>query len=162
MAVFSEPRPEPSLANDYCVEHINLLIDSFQHYTGRNLVDPSLRREEAAREIFYAPFVVVSHDTAADPIFTYGNQTALSLFEMTWPEFTSLPSKQSAEPPNQEERAALLATVSRQGYIDNYSGIRMSKGGKRFVIEQVTVWNLRDRHHQYQGQAAVYSSWTYL
>lgn len=152
----------PSLANNYHAEHISVLIDSFHHYTGRNLVDPSLSKPEAAREIFYAPFVVVSHDTAADPVFNYGNQTALTLFEMTWPEFIALPSRQSAEPPNQEERAILLNTVSKQGYIDNYSGIRISKGGQRFVIEQVTVWNLRDRHDSYQGQAAIYSSWTYL
>ena len=153
---------EPSEQNHYCVEHINLLIDSYRHYIGKDLVDPSLDRVEAAKDLFHAPFVLVSHDTAADPIFNYANKTALALFEMTWPEFTMLPSRQSAEPPNREERAALLSAVSSQGFIENYSGIRISKSGKRFIIQEVTVWNLRDRQGQYQGQAAVYSTWQYL
>jgi MEKHLA domain len=169
MTVFPEPSafpkpnafPEPSAANLYLLEHINLLRTSFRHYTGRELIDAKLQGIDAAKAIYHAPFVVVSHDIAADPIFNYGNQAALDLFEMTWQEFTALPSRQSAEPPNQEERDRLLKAVSTQGFIADYSGVRISKMGKRFRIEQVTVWNLihQDR---YAGQAAVYSTWKYL
>lgn len=155
--------PEPSPQNQYLVDHINLLRRSFRHYVGRDLISADLSDIDAARKIFDAPFVVVSHDSAPDPIFTYGNKTALDLFEMSWQEFTALPSRKSAEPPNREERAQLLAAVSSQGYIENYRGIRISKSGKRFWIEQVTVWNLidQDRYCQdrYCGQAAVYSQW---
>ena len=139
-----------------------MLRDSLQRCAKRDLIDSQLQGVEAAKAIFEAPFVVVSHDTAPDPIFNYANQVALTLFEMTWPEFTVLPSRQSAEPPNQSERARLLEQVSTQGYVDNYSGIRRSQSGKRFRIEQVTVWNLVDAQDCYQGQAAVYSQWTYL
>lgn len=154
--------PEPSAANSYLVDHIRLLRHSYRQLLHRDLLAADLEDEAAAQAIYTAPFVVVSHDTAADPIFNYANQTALNLFEMTWAEFTALPSRQSAEPPNREERDRLLATVTRQGYIDNYSGIRISKTGKRFWIQDVTVWNLSDRDGNYQGQAAFYSHWQFL
>lgn len=154
--------PEPSAANGYLVDHISLLRRSYRQLLHRDLLATDLEAAAAAQAIYTAPFVVVSHDTAADPIFNYANQTALNLFEMTWAEFTALPSRQSAEPPNREERDRLLATVTRQGYIDNYSGIRISKTGKRFWIQDVTVWNLSDRDGTYQGQAACYSHWQFL
>jgi hypothetical protein len=157
MAAFSEP----SQQNLYLIEHVNRLRDSFHQLLGHDLIDSTLSPREAAKEIYYAPFMVVSHDTAADPIFTYGNQAALQLFEMSWQEFTALPSRQSAEPPNQEERAQLLAAVSTQGFITNYAGVRISKSGRRFQIEQATVWNL-NVNGAYFGQAAVCSQWTYL
>lgn len=154
--------PQPSEQNLYLVDHVNLLRQSLKHYTGRDLITAALSPVEAAKELYHAPFILVSHDTAPDPVFTYGNQAALNLFEMTWQEFTALPSRQSAELPNQAERSRLLEAVSTQGYIEDYAGIRISKGGKRFRIEQVTVWNLVDQAGQYAGQAAVYSHWTYL
>ncbi|MGD1907720.1 MAG: MEKHLA domain-containing protein [Leptolyngbyaceae cyanobacterium] len=154
------PCSEPSAANDYLAGHIQLLRDSYRHYLGLDLVDGSLSPVAAARQIYEAPYVVVSHNAAVDPVFTYGNQTALQLFEMTWSEFTQLPSRQSAEPPNREARDRLLAAVTSQGFISDYAGIRISKGGRRFWIRNVTVWNLRDAEGQYAGQAAVYSDWT--
>ncbi len=157
MAAFSEPSEQ----NLYWVEHVNLLRKSFRQLIGRDLADSALSSVEAAKQIYCAPFVVVSHDTAADPIFNYGNRAAQQLFEMSWQELTTLPSRQSAEPPNREERARLLASVSMQGFIENCAGIRISKSGRRFRIEQVTVWNL-NVNGSYLGQAAVYSNWTYL
>lgn len=149
----------PSAANDYLTPHIQVLRDSYRHYLGLDLVDTDLSPAAAARQIYHAPFVVVSHNAAADPVFTYGNQTALALFEMTWSEFTQLPSRRSAELPIQAERERLLAAVTTQGFISDYAGIRISKGGRRFWIRGVTVWNLRNAQGQYAGQAAVYSDW---
>ncbi|MDA0268873.1 MAG: MEKHLA domain-containing protein [Cyanobacteria bacterium] len=153
------PFPEPSEANDYLAAHIQVLRDSYSDYLGKPLVDGGLSPAGAAQQIYHAPFVVVSHNAAADPVFTYGNKTALALFEMTWLEFTQLPSRQSAEPPIQAERDRLLAAVTTQGFISDYAGVRISKGGRRFWIRNVTVWNLRDPQGHYCGQAAVYSDW---
>lgn len=153
---------EPSEQNLYLVEHVNLLRRSLRQVLGRDLIDSHLSDLQAAREVYHAPFVVVSHNAAVDPIFSYGNRAALQLFEMTWAEFTALPSRQSAEPPNQAERAQLLETVSRQDFVENYSGVRISKQGRRFRIAPVTIWNLRDQQQEYCGQAAIYSTWTYL
>ncbi len=152
-------RPEPSQENQYLAEHIDLLRKSLRHYTSRDLVDAKLTGVDAAKEVFYAPFVVLSHDTAKDPIFTYANRIALEIFEMTWQEFTVLPSRQSAEALNQQKRAQVLETVAGKGFIDGYSGIRISKSGKRFLIENATLWNLVDNKGRYCGQAATFASW---
>ncbi|MEO0456890.1 MAG: MEKHLA domain-containing protein [Cyanobacteria bacterium P01_A01_bin.114] len=152
--------PKPAPDNDFLAEHVTLLRDSYRHLLGRDLISSALSALEGAKAIFEAPFIVVSHDASADPIFTYGNRAALELFEMSWAEFTSLPSRYSAEPMNRESRSQLLKAVSQQGFAENYSGVRISKTGRRFLIKQVTVWNLLDERHEYKGQAATYCEWS--
>ena len=115
-----------------------------------------------SKNVFNAPFVLVSHGTEADPILNYGNAAALKLWEMSWEEFTYTPSRLTAEAPNREERARLLAAVTDHGYIDNYSGVRISKGGRRFRIAQAVVWNLVSGNNEYAGQAAMFSKWKWL
>jgi hypothetical protein len=105
--------------------------------------------EQFARQLFYAPFAVVSHDTASDPVFNYANLKALELFELNWEGFTALASRLSAEPVNQAERERLLAEVTENGYINHYQGVRISSTGKRFVIRNAVVWNLLDNNHNY-------------
>ncbi len=95
-------------------------------------------------------------------MFNYGNQLALALFEMDWEKFTSLSSRLSAELVNREERTRLLADVTRHGFIDDYSGIRISARKRRFAIQDATVWNLLDAAGYHYGQAAVIRSWEYL
>ncbi|MEN8168051.1 MAG: MEKHLA domain-containing protein [Pseudomonadota bacterium] len=150
---------EPNDTNGFYPEHINLLLYSFKTLTGRDLVSSEMEPLAAAKAIYFAPFAVVSHDTSADPIFNYANQTALLLFEMSWEEFTTLPSRCSADTPNQEERTRQLDEVTRKGFIENYSGIRISKKGNRFVIENAVVWNLIDPSGNYRGQAATFNEW---
>ena len=153
---------QPSEKNFYLQEHAARLLCSFTRWTGRNLSDPNLPLEEQARQLYLAPFVVLSHNTASDPILNYTNKAGLTLFELAWEELISLPSRRTAEPNEQAERSRLLATVSRQGYTDNYRGIRITKSGRRFVIEQATVWNLLDEKGAYYGQAATFSDWKFL
>lgn len=152
----------PCEENLYLAEHLTLIRENLRKCTGKDLVDSGVNDKEAAREIFHASFAVVSHDTSEDPIFNYANQTALNLFEMGWDEFVSLPSRLSAEAPDREERARLLNEVTTKGYIDHYSGIRISKSGKRFFIKRATVWNLFDKKGSFYGQAATFSEWENL
>lgn len=140
-------------------EHLHLLHSSFHHYLGRDLGGLAWEGENTALALDAAPFVLLSHNTDADPIFTYGNKKALELFEMDWETLTNLPSRYSAEPLAREEREHLLQTVNRQGYIDNYAGVRISSTGRRFLIRQAIVWNLRDVNGNYAGQAACFDDW---
>jgi len=143
-------------------EHLAMLARSFQHWTGRELWPGGPAGPELAARIFSAPFVLVSHGTQADPILNYGNQVALNLWEMTWDELTRTPSRLTAETPNREERARLLARVTRDGFIDNYSGVRISKSGRRFRIDQAIVWNLLTAAGEAAGQAARFERWELL
>lgn len=103
--------------------------------------------------------VVLAHDTAVDPVFFYGNLAAQHLFELNWNELVQLPSRFSAEPVARDERQRLLDLVTSQGFIDNYSGVRIAKSGKRFLIKHATVWNLRGKEGQVLGQAAAFDHW---
>ncbi|HEY6095774.1 MAG TPA: MEKHLA domain-containing protein [Gallionellaceae bacterium] len=142
--------------------HVEILCASYRHWTGRNLLDAHIDPAAAVEALRTAPFAVVSHGTESEPIFNFGNQLALQLFEMSWDEFTALPSRLSAEAPNQAERARLLATVTRQGYIDNYAGVRIARSGQRFMIKDATIWNLLTPAGEYYGQAALIRRWEML
>lgn len=152
----------PAEENSYHADHIHLLRSSLQALIGRDLIENDCPPEEAARQIFHAPFALLSHNTAADPVLTYGNRTVLDLFELTWEELVVTPSRYTAEAPNREERARLLARVEANGFIDDYSGIRISKNGRRFRIKQALVWNLIDKEGSFCGQAAMFASWAFL
>ncbi len=93
------------------------------------------------------------------PGFFYGNRLALQLFEMDFAAFTRLPSRLSAEPLERDARARLLERVAQQGYVEDYSGVRISGSGQRFMIAAATVWNLADEDGCYRGQAAVFPEW---
>ncbi len=116
----------------------------------------------AARRLYSASFVLLFHGTEKDPIINYANETAQQLFELNWSEFVRLPSRLSAEDMLQTERNQLLQRVTEYGFIDDYSGIRISGNGRRFLINQATVWNLQDSDDHYYGQAAMFSNWKLL
>ena len=144
------------------IEHVQILLDSFARLLGRELVSRDASTVEQARRLFEAPFVVVSHGTEADPVLNYANATALRLWEMDWATFVQTPSRLTAEPMHRDERARLLERTRRDGYVDDYSGIRISQSGRRFRIEQAIVWNLVDAAGHLRGQAATFDRWTPL
>ncbi|MEQ1602570.1 MAG: MEKHLA domain-containing protein [Methylophilaceae bacterium] len=144
--------------------HTHILCASYQHWIGQPLLQNGLQEiaSDVVQQLMQAPFALVSHGTEADPIFNYANLLALQLFGMTWEEFTGLPSRYSAEPLARAERASLLERVERFGFIDDYCGVRIAKGGQRFKINQATVWNLLDENGQHYGQAALIRDWQAL
>lgn len=152
----------PSPRNHYLADHVSAMLTSYHQLTGRHLVRDTGDAAEMARMVYEAPFFVASHGLDDDPVLNYGNQCALDLFAMSWEEFTSTPSRYTAEAPNRQERERLLKNVTKNGYIDDYSGVRISADGKRFRITQATVWNIFDAKGEKTGQAATFSNWTFL
>jgi len=153
---------KPNLQNHYLAKHVDILISSYQHWTGKELVKLTAGDKSIHYALYNAPYCLVSHNTEAIPIFNYGNKTALKLFEMDWATFTTLPSQNSAEAINRADRQQLLSRVSTHGFIDDYQGVRISSTGRRFLIEDATVWNLVDNKGVYYGQAALFYNWTEL
>jgi hypothetical protein len=147
---------------DFVIAHTQTVASSFRKWTGRDLLPGLFNRAGLARYVFEAPFIIVSHGTEADPILNYGNQGALNLWEMSWEELTRTPSRLTAEAPNQMERAKLLEAVARHGFIENYSGVRISKSGRRFQISRATVWHLIAENGEPCGQAAMFDKWKFL
>jgi PAS domain-containing protein len=142
-------------------EFVASLLESHRRLTGRPLLAATDDDDPATvvRRLYDASCVVLAHDTAADPRFTYANRAAQRLFERPWSEIVGLPSRLSAEAPAREERQRLLDRVATHGYIDDYSGVRISKSGRRFRILFATVWNVHDRLGRPLGQAAMFTDW---
>lgn len=140
-------------------DRLALVAGSFRRLTGGDLVDPAT---QLAAGLWAAPRVILAHGIEADPIFFYGNRMALELFELNASALTAMPSRLSAEAPVREERARLLERVSADGYIADYSGVRISATGRRFRIAQAVVWNLVDEVGQVHGQAATFDRWERL
>jgi hypothetical protein len=135
------------------------LCQSFAHWTGQDLVDPDLESEARARCLYEAKFAVLSHGLEADPVLNYGNQVALDLWQMSWSEFTQMPSRLTAEPMEREERDRLLAMAAAQNYISGYRGVRIASSGARFEIIDAMIWDVVDQNGQKLGQAAMFDRW---
>ena len=99
----------------------------------------------AHETLWNAPFCLLSHGTEDPyPVMNYGNVTGLAVFELSsWAQLTSMESRLTApDTVTRELREQLLARVRRHGYIDDYTGVRVSATGRRFEIRQATVWEV--------------------
>lgn len=144
------------------MEWCRTLLTSYRHWTGSELFEPVAGLAGRSEALFRAPFVLVSHGIEEDPILNYGNRMALDLWEMSWDELTTTPSRLTAEPINRAERQRILEQAKTKGYISDYRGVRISKSGRRFLIERAVVWNVVDAAGHRLGQAATFSEWRFL
>ena len=150
------------------IPQTQILLNSYARFVGEELLDRSgpaandAELAEQARRLFEAPFVVVSHGTQDDPILNYGNAAALELWRISIPDLLETPSRKTAEPMHRDERQWLLERTARDGFVDDYRGVRIATTGQRFLIERATVWNLVDETGERVGQAATFSEWTFL
>ncbi|NOQ65031.1 MAG: MEKHLA domain-containing protein [Methyloprofundus sp.] len=145
----------PCPENAYLSVHAELLMTSYRHWTGKDLIQCA-PDENSSQALFQAAYGIVSHNTEDDPIFNYANQAALDAFVMSWAEFTQLASRKSAAAVKQVERDKVMASVSQYGFIDHYQGTRITATGQQFMIADTTIWNIVDAQGQYHGQAAVF------
>jgi PAS domain-containing protein len=136
-----------------------LILANHRRLFGHDLVAPD---DDPVSSLFDAPRIVLSAlgPFGSDHLFNYANRRALELFDATWPSLIGLPSSASAEPVHRDERRRLLDEVGRHGFIQNYSGIRISQNGRRFRIHNATVFNLLDDAGHHLGQAATFEDWT--
>lgn len=136
-----------------------LLASSHARLLGKPLVPSTsvaMSAADAAHWLYeHAPFAILAHNTAPDPVFIYGNKAAQQRFGYDWDEITRLPSRLSAEAPNRQERQTFLERVQRLGYEAGYKGVRITKDGKRFMIEEATLWQLFDADGVLHGQAVI-------
>ena len=144
------------------LEQTQILLNSYRDWLGAELIPRRDNMEEEAMALYTAPFVVVAHGVGVDPLLTYGNQVALKLWEMDPETLVKTPSRLTAEPGLQEERAKFMQQTARDGFARGYTGIRISRSGKRFRIIDATVWNLHEPQGNYVGQAAKFARWEWL
>ncbi|CAN5567507.1 MEKHLA domain-containing protein [soil metagenome] len=144
------------------IAHSRLITDSYGYWTSKNLFPEINNDLELSHAMYFAPLVIVSHGLEKDPVFNYGNLQAQQLWHLSWQEFTSMPSRLSAEPIEADQREKLLVEGRKRGITYLEQAIRISKDGKRFYIKDVTLFNLQDDKHTYLGQAAIYAHWEFI
>ncbi|MDR4650894.1 MAG: MEKHLA domain-containing protein [Nitrosomonas sp.] len=155
-------REQSGWANPLLLTWCQYLLDSYTDWTGQTLITREGSLFDQAQRLFDSPFAVVSHGVQEDPVLNYGNSTALDLWEMDWDRFTQTPSRLTAEPVNREERARMLSQAKKQGYLSDYRGVRISSTGKRFLVEQATIWAIQHPDGTPLGQGATFSRWRFI
>jgi PAS domain S-box-containing protein len=154
-----DPGPSDSgLAQD--LVFVGLLSGSYLRLLKESLAPADLEPMAAARWLYEeAPFCLLAHNTSPDPRFVYANRAAQTCFGYSWDEMTRLSSRLSAEAPNRAERQHLVEAVTLDGFATGYRGLRIAKSGRRFWIEDVTMWQVTDDAGAVLGQAATYRRW---
>ncbi len=143
------------------INHVKNILDSFEKLTGKKIIKRSSPVSDY-KKIEHGQFVLVSHNGSDDPILNYGNQFALKVWEMNWDEFVKTPSRKTAEDDKRAKRKEMLEIANKQGYFDNYEGIRISSTGKRFIIKDAIIWNVFNENGKKIGQAAFFDRIEYL
>lgn len=145
------------------IQYSKLLINSFKHWTKSPLIETaSGDDEELAEQLYYAPFILVSHGTEDDPIFRYVNHAAQLLWKSDWDSMTRMPSRLTAKPDAQEDRERLLKEARENGFVRNYRGTRVTADGKLFAIKDTILWNVVDESGKRHGQAAMFTNFEWL
>ena len=105
--------------------------------------------------------VILCHDGAADPRFIFANNAAAVAWRMGIEDLVGMPSRLSAPPEMQAERAQALAQAATDGVLLGYSGERVAADGSRFMIIDATLWTV-DLPEGGFGQAVRFDTWLAL
>lgn len=151
-----------SIPPHYYERQAQLILKNFERCFQRTWNDVCSNDPNIVEKVFFNAAILLSSDVQEDPLLNFANEAALKLWEIDWQTLCKTPGRKTAEPMEREARQAFLDAVRSQGYVENYSGIRISSTGKRFRIEKALVWNLLDENGAYLGQAATFSAWTPL
>jgi hypothetical protein len=153
----------PGENNGYHADFIARVAQSFHHVTGRSLLEEAALDPKAlGLSAWFGEFALLTHRGDAGAVLNYGNRFALKLWEMDWNSFTATPSSNTAPHDASAGRDLLMEKVARENHVSGYAGVRISRSGRRFVIEDVTVWRLLDDKGGSFGMAAFFRRFRYL
>ena len=96
------------------------------------------------------------------PQLSYANAAALQLWDSHWDGLIGMPSRLTAPDSERAERSSALGQAKRLDAVQNYRGIRISRKGRRFMINKARIWTLWDAEERVCGQAACFSDWWWL
>ena len=143
-----------------------LVLQSHQRAFGRPLIAsarPGWCFElTTCQELFACGFPVLAHNCSPDPKLTYANAAALQLWDSSWGELIGMPSRLTAPETERVERTNALGQAQRLDAVQHYQGIRISRKGRRFMINNARIWTLWDQKQQACGQAACFSNWWWI
>ena len=142
-----------------------VLLQSHQRAFSRPLIasaQPGHSRRLLCQNLFACGFPVLAHGTEQDPALSYANAAALQLWDSHWDGLIGMPSRLTAPDSELAERSSALGQAKRLDAVQNYRGIRISRKGRRFMINKARIWTLWDAEEGVCGQAACFSDWWWL
>ena len=145
-----------------------VLLQSHQRAFSRQLIasaqpgQPGQPKRLLCQNLFACGFPVLAHGTEQDPKLSYANAAALLLWDSHWDGLIGMPSRLTAPDSEQAERSSALGQAKRIDAVQNYRGIRISRKGRRFMINKAQIWTLWDAEERICGQAACFSDWWWL
>jgi hypothetical protein len=114
------------------------------------------------QELFSSASPVLAHNSSHDPTLIYANAAALQLWQTTWHGLIGLPSRLTAPESERRGRQRALVQAHRQEAIKSYSGLRISRCGRRFMICNARIWSVHDDEKTPCGQAASIGEWWWI
>ena len=142
-----------------------LLLHSHQRAFGRPLITAAQAgrsKRLICQELFACGFPVLAHGTEQDPKLSYASAAALQLWETDWHELIGLPSRLTAPDSERAERRSALGQAKRLDAVQSYRGLRISRKGRRFMINNAKIWTLWDAEERACGQAACFRDWWWI
>ena len=142
-----------------------VLLQSHQRAFSRTLIaspQPGHSRRLLCQNLFACGFPVLAHGPEQDPALSYANAAALQLWDSHWDGLIGMPSRLTAPDSERAERSSALGQAKRLDVVQNYCGIRISRKGRRFMINKARIWTLWDTEARVCGQAACFSDWWWL
>lgn len=137
------------------IDRATVILDSYRRLLGRDLFDRTGDAAADARHLDALPIAVLAHDTATPPVLDWVNRAAAAAFDAAPADLVGRPSAATAPPDAAADRRQLFISLRERGVVTGYSGVRVSLTGRRFVITDVTVCELRDRDGRAAGHAAI-------
>ena len=156
--------PAPWLRNRSLVL-AELLLASHLKAFSQPLVEeapPEQSRLCRCQSLFACGFPVLAHGAEDDPKLSYANAAALQLWETSWDELIGMPSRLTAPATERAQRRSTLGQARLLDAVQNYRGVRISRKGRRFMINNAQIWTLWDAGGGICGQAACFSDWWWI
>lgn len=137
------------------IDRATVILDSYRRLLGKDLFTRTGDAAGDARRLDDLPVAVLAHDGATPPLLDWVNRAAAAAFDATPADLIGLPSTATAPADAAADRQELFVRLRDRGFVTGYSGVRVSLRGRRFMIEDVTVYELRDRDGRAAGHAAI-------
>lgn len=140
------------LSAEYYVNQSLLMYESFMskfiefpiHFS--DPVDLSLK-------LYHAPFLVFSVDNSESPRYNYLNYRAQQAFEINRESIDNFYMIDSVPEQLQGSLLGFAQHIRKTGKFANYNGLRMSKSGIQFRLNNAFVWSLFTQDDNYEGIA---------
>ena len=84
------------------------------------------------------------------------------MWECNWDHFTATLSNATAPEEGRAAREEMMQRVMQNSFVTGYSGHRVSRTGRLFLIQDVTIWRLLDESGTSFGVGAFFRQYQYL